>query len=151
QAIHMIIGGSDMDWLRAGAGGVAPFEGFTRSEKSNEGFVFSADSIDAGSTALNAADRHYIAESVAHEAGHLFGLSHQSVVSSNVVITEYSTGDSSTVPIMGASNVIRTTRGIWFSGQTSVKLSNGQVVPNGPQDDLAVMTRPGTNIHYRVD
>src|SRR5688572_11239001 len=153
EAVHMIIGGSDRDWYQPTppAGGVAPLEGFTRSELPNEGFAFSADAIDAGSTRLSEGDRHFIAETVVHEAGHLFGLRHQSVVNGNTVVVEYSNGDATTVPIMGNSGNNRTKRGIWFNGLTSSSDANGNPVPTGPQDDMAVMTRPGTNISYRPD
>jgi hypothetical protein len=159
EAVHMIIGGSTFDWYQSlplpmgvgPAGGVAPFEGFTRSEASNEGFVFSADAIPAGSTTLDQGTRHFIAESLAHEAGHLFGLQHQSVVVGNTVTVEYSNGDSITVPIMGNSSNNGQKRGIWLNGLTSDRDANNNIVPTGPQDDLAVLTRPGTNISYRPD
>ncbi len=152
EAVHIIIGGSKNDWYQKDAGGVAPLEGFTRSELSNEGFVFSADAINAGSLAINEGDRHFLAETVAHEAGHLFGLRHQSTFNVGGAVTEeYSSGNATTVPIMGASSVVRDKRGIWNSGPTTSLNSDGNPVATGPQSDLDILTRPGTNISYRVD
>ncbi|WP_428939152.1 zinc-dependent metalloprotease family protein [Fontivita pretiosa] len=149
-AIQMVIGGSNSDWYGSG-GGVAPINGFTNGN-SNTGFVWSADAIDAGSTTISTGDRHFIAETAAHEAGHLFGLEHQSVIDGmNNVLIEYSNGGPTTSPIMGNSSNNSTRRGIWFSGPSSRRDNNNNLVYAGPQDDLGVLTHAGNFITYRPD
>jgi hypothetical protein len=151
QTACIVVGGSVNDWYMQTAGGSAPLEGFTRGDRSNTGFVWSADAIDAGSVTLNAGDRHYLGETVAHEAGHLFGLQHQSVVNGSTVTTVYSNGDATRAPIMGNSSNNSAKRALWWNGPSSGTDASGNPVSTGNQDDLAVLTRPGNIIAYRAD
>ena len=73
----------------------------------------------------------YVAEAVAHEAGHEFGLNHQSVYDSSGNLTAaYNPGNALTAPIMGVSYYAQ--RGIWFKGTSSLG-------SNVIQDDLATL------------
>ena len=83
QAIQMIVGGRSADWFKPLDppdiyAGVATGGGFTNN-LGNQGFAFAASIIDVGSIALNAGNRELLSETIAHEAGHLFGLEHQSI------------------------------------------------------------------------
>lgn len=149
-AVHAIIGGSKNDWYNKNVSGVAWRDAFT-NERPNSAFTFSGDLITAGSTMLSDGDRYQIAETVAHEVGHTFGLKHQSTVDgANNVIVEYSTGNSQAAPIMGAGGTV-SQRGVWWWGPSSSKDNNGNITFQGIQDDLATLTRPGNFINYRSD
>jgi len=141
QAIQMIVGGSHFDWhsLEPGAIGAAPFEGFTNNLVGNQGFAFSEDIIDNGSVTLNVANRELLSETIAHEAGHLFGLEHQSIFGvDGSLIEEYSNGNALGVPIMGNSGLVPnlSKHGIWFNGASSNRDEDDNVVFAGTQDDL---------------
>src|SRR5262249_13151547 len=69
QMAQVVIGGNG-SWDTTNEAGVAWVRGFSDSTLSNTAYVFSQ--------ALGN-DPHYIGEAVSHEAGHLFGLNHQSV------------------------------------------------------------------------
>jgi hypothetical protein len=85
---HIAIGGSYSDWYGTPAGGVA-FTGGFYSGQPNTGFVFADSHGD---------NPKLVAEGAAHEAGHLFGLSHQALWSGGVLVSPYRDG-----PIMGNS------------------------------------------------
>ncbi|MGB7158346.1 MAG: zinc-dependent metalloprotease family protein [Tepidisphaeraceae bacterium] len=136
ETARLIIGGSNA-WYGSG-GGVAFINGFINSS-SNVGWVFPKN--------LSNGNPKTVAEASAHEAGHLFGLSHQSTWAQvNGVWTktqEYSTNnDSSTKrPIMGSS--YSGTRGLWWNGTTSSQTTF--------QDDLARLARTANGFGYRAD
>ena len=136
ETARLIIGGSNA-WYGSG-GGVAFVNGFTNSS-SNVGWVFPKN--------LNNGNPKTVAEASAHEAGHLFGLNHQSTWALvNGVWTEteeYSTNGNSLVkrPIMGSS--YSGTRGLWWHGTTSS--------PTTFQDDLARLSRSANGFGYRAD
>jgi hypothetical protein len=141
QAIQMIVGGHPFDWwsLDKRDVGVALLRGFTANTISNQGFAFSENIIAAGSVTLTDVDRELLSETIAHEAGHLFGLEHQSIVDSDDnVIEEYSNGNGLGVPIMGNSGVVGnlSKHGIWFNGASSYRDTDGNLVYSGTQDDL---------------
>ncbi|MCA9259127.1 MAG: hypothetical protein KDA61_08005, partial [Planctomycetales bacterium] len=154
EAVRIVVGGSASDWYDKDVGGVAFFNAFT-GPSDNTGFVFSADSIDSGSTTLSSNDLRFLGETIAHEAGHTFGLEHQSDVDAmNNVVTVYSRGTSTTAPIMGGSSNANGKRGIWLAGTASKDTTDDDIdnpTYAGVQDDLATLTRPGNHIEYRAD
>jgi hypothetical protein len=99
-AAIIAIGGSSSDWYGQTAGGISFVGGFYNS-MSNVGYAFS---LTLGGTSKN------IAEAVSHEAGHLFGLQHQSRWNGNTLIDQYHSGSGDWAPIMGvAYQAARTT------------------------------------------
>src|SRR5215831_8994440 len=90
------IGGNGA-WLGALAGGVSYIGSFANSAAPNISFVF-PDNLGTGFP-------KYVADASSHEAGHSFGLYHQSQYnSSGQLIAEYYTGPGDgTAPIMGDS------------------------------------------------
>ncbi|HEY7086575.1 MAG TPA: hypothetical protein VH518_00720 [Tepidisphaeraceae bacterium] len=142
----IVIGGSVNDWYQQSASGVSKLNGFTDPNQSSFGFMWSG-----GYTGLDQVSFvHFCGETAAHEAGHLFGLNHQSLIDgSNNVTVEYSAGTINEAPIMGKSNNQYGKNGIWWSGASSARNNNGVPIYQGQQDDLAVLTRPGNNITYR--
>jgi hypothetical protein len=137
ETARLIIGGSNA-WYGSG-GGVAFINGFTNSS-SNIGWVFPKN--------LSNGNPKTVAEAAAHEAGHLFGLQHQSTWTLNANGTytkseEYSTNGGNTAkrPIMGVS--YSSTRGLWWQGTTTSATTI--------QDDLAVIARSTNGFGYRPD
>jgi len=92
----------DYQWYGQ-AGGVAYINSFFWTDGS-PAFVFSL---------LLNYNSHYIAEAVAHEAGHTLGLRHQSDCSNGVVTNQYSNGKT-----MGVSYYVPL--GIWVTGTSSL-------------------------------
>ncbi|GEM_PF-3007985 len=134
QGLQVIIGGTS-GWLGQSAGGVAYVGSFYNSLQ-NAVYVFSDALSDAAK---------YIAEAVAHEAGHAFGLQHQSAWSGTTKTAEYrgSTDGGLTAPIMG--NSYSSARGLWSNGTSSS-------CSTCTQDDLAIITNLSTNgFGYRLD
>ena len=80
---------------------------------------------------------------IAHEAGHTFGLSHQSVYEGATKTQEYNPGDSAKGPIMGAP--YGSNRQLWWKGPA--QSSN----PANYQDDMQVITRSANGFSYRID
>jgi len=105
----------DYQWYGS-AGGVAYLNSFTWSDGS-PAFVFST---------LLSYNSHYIAEAIAHEAGHTLGLRHQSECVNGVKTVEYSYG--------------------WTMGNSYSSYPQGSWNPNGTnpfcatQDDNALLT-----------
>jgi hypothetical protein len=138
-----VIGG-DGAWAPAAPGGgrpggIAITGSFALSGTNfpNLGFVFPKQLVNG--------TPRYVAEAAAHEAGHGFGLSHQSLYTDSGVI-EYNPGDAQRAPIMGRSYFAQ--RGQWWLGPTSDNSS-----PTA-QDDLALISATGTltnGFGYRVD
>ncbi|HEV2294686.1 MAG TPA: zinc-dependent metalloprotease family protein [Tepidisphaeraceae bacterium] len=137
ETARLIIGGNG-SWYGSAVGGVAFLNGFTNSS-SNDGWVFPKN--------LSGGNPKTVAEATAHEAGHLFGLSHQStwelVDGVWTETQEYSTNGNSTLkrPVMGSS--YGSTRGLWWRGTTSS--------PTTIQDDLALLARTTNGFGYRAD
>ncbi len=81
---------------------------------------------------------------IAHEAGHTFGLEHQSTFDSSGRETqEYNPGNSSVGPIMGAP--YGSQRQLWWDGPTY------SANPSTYQDDLAVLSSTDNRFGYRPD
>lgn len=137
ETARVVIGGNG-SWYGQTVGGVAFLNGFTNSS-SNIAWAF-PNNLGGGSPKT-------VAEATAHEAGHLFGLSHQSTWQQVDGVwketQEYSTNgnSSSKRPIMGSS--YGSTRGLWWNGTTSS--------PTTYQDDLARLARDANGFGYRDD
>lgn len=129
----VVIGG-DGAWSSGQYGGLAYVGSFTDPDLPDWEYVFS-DNVGAG-------DPHYTAEAVAHEAGHSFGLDHQSVYSGTTKTNEYNLGDANTAPIMGESYYAE--RGIWWDGQSSISSTT-------IQDDLSVISAADNGFGYRPE
>jgi Metallo-peptidase family M12B Reprolysin-like/PKD domain len=130
QAQRVVIGG-DGSWDGSGETGVSEVGSFYNNQ-ANTSYVFSA-SVGG--------DPHETAELIAHEAGHAFGLNHQSVYSGTSLVEEYNPGNGDTAPIMG--NSLNSTRGLWWDGP------NDQAY-NDIQDDMAVIAGSNNGFGYRA-
>jgi hypothetical protein len=127
---RVAIGGHYSDWYKSSAGGVAYVGGFTNSMP-NVAYVFE--------NALGNGNPRYVAEAVAHEAGHLFGLQHQAVWSGGTLVEGYNSGTGNWAPIMGTGYYAdRTT---WHRGPTSAGASS-------TQDDVSILA---STIGWRPD
>ncbi len=132
KAQRVVVGG-DGRWFGS-AGGVSYVGAFYNSA-SNTSWVFSMN--------LANGNPKYTAEAVAHEAGHAFGLDHQSAYSSSGQKTdEYNPGDSKRAPIMGDS--YDAARGVWWKGTSSVSSKS-------TQDDLSILAGSSNGFGYRSD
>jgi hypothetical protein len=123
----VVIGGSENDWYlpQSGhsAGGVSSINGFFDPALPNTCYVFGNDAGQAGVG--------YVADSIAHEAGHAFGLQHQSVWNNGAKIQEYNDNNPLTVndefgaaavaPIMGYSS--KADRSVWWFGQNRLNVT----------------------------
>jgi hypothetical protein len=138
KVARMVIGG-DGAWSSGVYGGYSYQGGFTGST-SNTGWIFPKN--------LGKGKPKYVAEATAHEAGHLFGLSHQSAYDALGNKTdEYRGGrdinsPDPADPIMGFSYYAA--RGVWANGPTSLGASQ-------LQSDLDVITGPANGFGYRSD
>lgn len=126
------IGGHYSDWFGSATAGVALTGGFYNSN-SNVGFVF-AEALQG--------NVGHIAESASHEAGHLFGLSHQSVWSGGSLVQSYDTGNAALAPIMGSGYAA--SRSVWDQGATTQG-------PSALQDDMAIIASASNGFGYRPD
>jgi hypothetical protein len=127
QTLRMVVGG-DGAWTGGTYGGYSIPGGFQSSTPTS--WIFPAN--------LNGGDPHYVAEAIAHEAGHNFGLEHQSVFSGSTKLGEYNSGTNQQAPIMGRSYYSQ--RGVWWVGQDSA----------GPvQDDMSVIAGADNGFGYR--
>lgn len=131
QALRVAIGGSSYDWLGAGAGGVAYIDTFTNSIV-NTVYVFPAQ--------LGNGWAKYVAEATSHEAGHAFGLLHQSSWSGNTKTEEYNPGGGGWAPIMGNSYAQELST--WHDGRSST---------GATQTDLTILTSVYNGFGYRAD
>ena len=140
KALRVAIGGSWQDWYGNSAGGVGRFGSFT-SVDPNVVYVFRE---------ANFYSAKGFAGTVSHEAGHAFGLYHQSSFDANGdVIEEYRSGTDQKGPIMGTHRVsVRTT---WAYGQSSYLDSDKNVIYAGMQDDMAVIASNTNGFGYRPD
>ncbi len=130
---RIAIGGNSSDWYGAGAGGVAYVGGFYNGAP-NVGFVFE-ESLANGTA-------KYVAEAASHEAGHLFGLQHQSSYSGTTKTEEYNTGNGSWAPIMGVGYYApRTT---WHNGANTYGSTSYQ-------DDMTILAGSSNGFGYRAD
>lgn len=130
---RIVVGGHWRDWFGESAGGIAYIGGFYNSSP-NVGFAFE--------DALGNGNPRYVAEAVSHEAGHLFGLQHQSLWSNGSMTSNYSSGSSLWAPIMGVGYYAQRTT--WALGSTDVGSST-------QQDDMNLLANSGSKLGYRAD
>ena len=130
---HIAIGGNWSDWFGASAGGVAYIGGFYNMAP-NVGYVFE--------DALANGQAKFTAEAASHEAGHLFGLSHQAKWDGNTLVESYHSGTGDWAPIMGVGYYV--TRSTWHNGATSAG-------PAALQDDLAILSGAANGFGYVAD
>ncbi|MFO0884327.1 MAG: choice-of-anchor D domain-containing protein [Pirellulales bacterium] len=130
---RLAIGGNYSDWFGSSAGGVAYVGGFSNSA-SNTGYVFS--------DALGKGNARYVAEAASHEAGHLFGLSHQATWNGNTLVSGYSQGDANWAPIMGVGYY--SARTTWYNGPTDN-------APTDLQDDISILVGASNGFGLKAD
>jgi len=132
-SLRVVIGG-DGAWSGGTYGGLAFIDNFTNSI-TNSVYVFPAH--------LSGGYAKYVAEASSHEAGHGFGLFHQSLYdASGTKTAEYYSGPGDgRAPIMGVS--YGATLGRWWNG-TSLSSTTYQ-------DDMAVIARSTNGFGYRPD
>ncbi len=130
---HIAIGGDWTDWYGSSAGGVAYVGGFYNSAP-NVGYVFEE--------ALANGNAKFTAEAASHEAGHLFGLSHQARWNGSILDESYHSGSGDWAPIMGVGYYV--TRTAWHNGATSAG-------PTAFQDDLAILANSNNGFGYAAD
>jgi hypothetical protein len=133
-ALRVAIGG-DGSWTGGNYGGIAYINSYTNFTIPNTVYVFPEN--------LSNGYAKYVAEASSHEAGHAYGLRHQSQYNaSGQKIAEYYSGPGDgRAPIMG--NSYSATRGLWWYG-TSTSATTFQ-------DDLALISRPANTFGYRTD
>ncbi len=131
RACRVVVGGNGA-WF-GNAGGVA-YVGAFYNGASNTAWTFSA---------LRAQDRVWVADVISHEAGHMFGLEHQSRYDANgVKLQEYFSGDAFRAPIMGNSSSSQ--RGQWWQGPSSTGV-------NAIQNDLQILSSASNAFGYSSD
>jgi hypothetical protein len=129
RGLRVAIGGSWEDWYGKPAGGVALLNNFN-DDATNTVWVFDHNSTWNYSNTS-------VADTVSHEAGHAFGLEHQSLFVGGTMQNEYRPGDSQRGPLMGDSS--GSLRSLWAAGPNK---------HGAHQDDLAVLARV---LGYRAD
>jgi len=117
-----IIGGNG-SWTGVAEGGTAYVGSYSDGILPDTAYVFSTNLGN---------DPTYTAIDAVHEAGHGFGLQHQSFYSGATKTSEYNPGNGVTAPFMG--NALNGTRATWWDGQSSLGY-------NVIQDDVSVLTR----------
>jgi hypothetical protein len=139
KALRVAIGGSWKDWYHE-AGGVGLYDSFTDGDP-NVVYVFRESNFYSAKG---------FSGTVSHEAGHAFGLRHQSSFDANgQVIEEYRSGTDQKGPIMGKHrDSVRTT---WAYGQSSYRDIDNNVIDAGMQDDMAVIASNTNGFGYRPD
>jgi hypothetical protein len=112
QTLRVVIGGDGKNggssyWTGSKAGGIAKLGGFYNAEP-NTMFVFPGN--------LGNGLPRYVADAAVHEAGHGFGLSHQSTYDDDdgTKLEEYNPGTPAKAPSMGLSYY--STRALWWYG-----------------------------------
>ncbi len=130
QALRVDIGG-DGAWLGSAAGGVAYTYTFTNSII-NTVYVFPQ--------MLGNGTAKYVADAASHEAGHAFGLEHQSTWSGSTKTAEYNPGGSGWAPLMG--NSYSQALSTWY---------NGINASHTAQDDMSIIASSMNGFGYRAD
>lgn len=123
--------GGDGSWTGGIYGGLSYLGAFTNSTP-NVSFVFPKN--------LGNGNPHYTGDASSHEAGHSFGLEHQSLydANGNLVKEYYSGAGDGRAPLMGSS--YSATRGLWWYGTSTSATTY--------QDDMAILAG---GLGYRPD
>lgn len=131
-ALRVAIGGTG-SWTGGVYGGIAALGAFTNSSP-NTVYVFSDN--------FGSPWEYWVADAASHEAGHGFGLNHQSLYDSNGnLVNAYNPGDGTTwAPIMGYNYVPVTT---WSNGPSTSATTL--------QDDMAILAGTTNGFGYRPD
>jgi len=129
--LRVVFGGGG-SWTGGSYGGIA-YVGSFYNTAPNTVWVFTKN--------LANGNAKYSADAAAHEAGHGFGLYHQSRYSGTTKTAEYNPGDAAVAPIMGVSYY--STRGLWFNGPFRAW--------NVMQDDLSVLAGDANGFGCRDD
>ena len=138
QTLRIVIGGDGKNgqadyWVGSRAGGIGYVGGYYNTQP-NTVYVFPGN--------LANGTPKYTAMAAAHEAGHGFGLQHQSAFDASGNLTsEYNPGDSLRAPIMGRSYDAQ--RGVWWSGPSGYSTNI--------QSDLSYLNSQDNDFYYRVD
>jgi hypothetical protein len=123
------VGGDWSNWYGTPAAGIA-FPGGFSGHYAPTGFVFSY---------TLGGNPKYVADDISHEAGHLYGLLHQSDWSGTALSQEYNTGNSAWAPIMGVG--YGSSRVTWYNGTS-------RAGPTTYQDDMAIIAN---TLGYKPD
>jgi hypothetical protein len=133
--LKIFVGGSGgwyTTWSGHAAAGVAYIGAYRSGFLAKVGFVFSA--ALGGNTS-------YVADAVAHEAGHGFGLSHQGDYDSSGAMTAtYGVGNGTTPPIMG---YFYSGRSVWYNGFSGPGKT--------PQNDMTILGGVANGFGLRTD
>jgi Fibronectin type III domain len=131
--LRVVVGG-DGAWTDGVNSGLSQVGSFAGSDP-NVVFVF-PDNLGQG-------DPKMVADAISHEAGHAFGLDHQSVWDENGnLVDEYNHGDLGRAPIMGDSYAAQ--RSLWWLGPTDES-------PDDIQDDMAIIGGAANGFGWRPD
>jgi hypothetical protein len=129
---RVVVGGTG-SWTGITQGGTASVGSYYTPGLPNTSYVFS--------TQLGG-DPQFTGDEVGHEAGHGFGLQHQSLYSGMVETSEYNPGNALTAPFMG--NPLRTgVRATWWYGPSSQGY-------NIIQDDVSILSGSAAGFGYRT-
>jgi hypothetical protein len=131
-SLRVVIGGNS-SWAGGTYGGVAYVNSFTNSIV-NTAYVFPAN--------LGNGYPKYVGDAASHEAGHAFGLQHQSAYSGSTMTATYQSGPGDgTAPLMG--NSYSATRSLWWYGAST---SSSTL-----QNDMEIISNSTNGFGYRAD
>lgn len=137
ESFRVVIGGNG-SWYNPAliAGGIAYIGSFYNGLDTSTAYVFSQ--LLLPNDPLHTS---FVTAASTHEAGHGFGIQHQSVWGPNgELIDQYNRGDAFKAPIMGSSY---RKRGLWWEGTS--------LGPMTIQNDLAILSNSSNRFGYRVD
>lgn len=121
-------------------GGLSMKNSFTDRKWENVVYVFTRPQADSTTELPGVRKSSFIAKVASHEAGHAFGLEHQSLFNGNTLVEEYHPGEANKGPIMGNPSTDKRT--IWWRG----KDDHGNM-----QDDMAIIASATNGFGYRPD